>query len=352
VIRPASPLDLLRLRFAGPQPVLQLDAPQSLIAGQTSPLGFVRRLLDSSGFNRQPLNPIYVLLHRSRVLAYVSVCQDVRATASGTSWTLTGLGIREGSPDNDEIAEMMLEAVSAAAGQQEITRLFARVPDDVSLIATLSRAGFQPYAEETIWVKPSLAERSKEGPVPAYLPRPQARRDAWALFQLYLALTPTAVHHAEGYSSSHWQTARPLPPPLHASQNYLWDDGRAIRAYLHTASGPGGHVAELLAAADCEPMVVEAALNHAIYLLRRQGANKPLYIPLRDYQPGLQSALESHGFRPLLRQVAMVKYTTTWVRSPAQARHPLFARRSVANREAVPVQGGLVINSQRDPQPH
>lgn len=350
MIRPATPLDLLRLSFGGPPLVLQLDAPHSLVAGAARPLTIARRLLETTPLVRQPHHPTFVLLHRNRVLAYARLRPDPRATAAGSSWTLTALGVREGALDNDEVAETMLEAAAQAAGQAGITRLFARVPDDVGLLDVLHRVGFQSFAEETVWVKPSLAERSKDGPVPAYLPRPQARRDAWALFQLYLALTPTAVHHAEGYNSRHWQEDSRLPiHPLRHASTHLWDDGRAIRAYLHTQSGPGGHLAEMLVAPDADPGLVDAVLGHTLTTLKRAGANKPLYIPVRDYQPGLQAALEERGFRPLLRQVALVKYTTTWLRSPALARQPRRALRVPA--EAIPARGGLVVNTDAEPQP-
>lgn len=343
MIRAANTLDLLRLFARGPQPVLQFDAPQSLIRPRPGLRTGLSQLGNAFIAGSNPAAPIYVYINRGQMLAYIRAWNDNQSGGQGSSWTLAELGNPRKTPLSEEMEIELLEAFCQAAGQKGATRMFARLPDGAALLDTLYSLAFQPFAEETVWAKLSLNERPA---VNASLqPHPLRRRDAWAVYQLYLSLTPEKVQHSEGYSSRRWQASKSRISWGGDIRRFVWDDGRGVRAYLQMNSGPRGHEMKIMAQASSssDHDLTGAVVDYALGLLQGRGERAPLYCTVRDYQSGLSDTLEERGFRPMLRQKALVKHLAAFVRQAAPALRPVWSKPLPA--DAVPAgQGGLVMN--------
>ncbi len=344
MIRAANTLDLIRLFARGPQPVLQFDAPQSLIRPRPGLRTGLSQLGNAFVAGSNPSAPIYVYINRGQILAYIRAWADSQSGGQGSSWTLAELGNPRKTPLSEDMAGELLEAFCQAAGQHGATRMFARLPEGATLLDTLSNLAFHPFAEETVWAKLSLNERP---PLNASLqPRPLRRRDAWAVYQLYLTLTPEKVQHSEGYSSRRWQTGKSRISWGGDIRRFVWDDGRGARAYLQMNSGPRGHEMKLMSLANSssDHELTGAVVDYALGLLQGRGERAPLYCTARDYQSGLSEALEERGFRPMLRQKALVKHLAAFVRQPAPVLRPIWSKQLPA--DAVPAgSGGLVMNT-------
>jgi hypothetical protein len=345
LIRAANTLDLLRLFTRGPQPVLQFDAPQSLIR----PRPGLRTGLSQVGHaflaGSNPSDPVYVYINRGRILAYIRAWADSQSGGQGSSWTLAELGSPRKAPLSEEMVIELLEASCQAAGQYGTMRMFARLPEGAALLDTLSSLSFRPYADETVWAKLSLNDQPAVNS--NFPPRPLRRRDSWAVYQLYLTLTPERVQHSEGYSSRRWQANKSRIAWGGNIRRFVWDDGRGVRAYLQMISGPRGHEMKVmsLAASSNDHELTGAVVDYALGLLHGRGERAPLYCTVRDYQSGLSEALEGRGFRPMLRQKALVKHLAAFVRQAAPALRPTWSNPLPA--DAVPAApGGLVMNTE------
>ncbi len=343
MIRAANTLDLLRLFTRGPQPVLQFDAPQSLIRPRPGLRTGLSQVGHAFVSRSNPSDPVYVYINRGRILAYVRAWADNQSGEQGSSWTLAELGSPRKASLNEELVIELLEAFCQAAGQYGATRMFARLPEGAVLLDTLSSLAFRPYADETVWAKLSLNDR----PAASHdlLPRPLRRSDAWAVYQLYLALTPEKVQHNEGYSSRRWQASKSHISWGGDIRRFVWDDGQRVRAYLQMNSGPRGHEMKVmsLATSSSDHELTGAAVDYALGLLHGRGERAPLYCTVRDYQSGLSEALEARGFRPLLHQKALVKHLAAFVRQAAPALRPAWS--NPLPTDTAPVgKGGLVVN--------
>ncbi len=346
MIRAANTLDLLRLFARGPQPVLQFDAPQSLIRPRPGLRTGLSQLGNAFVGGSNPAAPIYVCVNRGQLLAYIRAWSDNQSSGQGSSWTLAELGSPRKAPLSEEMAGELLEGFCQAAGQQGATRMFARLPEGAALLDTLYGLAFHPFAEETVWAKLSLNERP---PANVNLQsRPLRRRDAWAVYQLYLSLTPEAVQHSEGYSSRRWQAGKSRISWGGNIRRFVWDDGRGVQAYLQMNSGPRGHEMKIMSpsSSSSDHNLSGAVMDYALGLLQGRGERAPLYCTVRDYQSGLSEALEERGFRPMQRQKALVKHLAAFVRQAAPVLRPVWSKPLPA--EAVPAgQGGLVMNRKK-----
>lgn len=343
MIRAANTLDLLRLFARGPQPVLQFDVPLSLIRPRPGLRTALGQLTHAFVPQSNPDHPVYVYISRGRILAYIRAWMDNTSGGQGPSWTLIELGNPRHAPLTEEMTSELLEGFCQAAGQHGAMRVFASLSEGSALLDTFYTLAFQPYAEETVWARLSLNERS---PASTYLqPRPLRRRDAWAIYQLYLALTPEKVQQSEGYSSRRWQLGKQRPAWGGTTRRFVWDDGRSIRAYLEIDSGPRGHEMKIMTnpSSSSDVELTGAAVDYALGLLQGRGERGPLYCTVRDYQSGLSDALRERGFNPLLRQTALVKHIAVHVRQAAPALRPVWS--NPLPSEAVPAgRGGLVVN--------
>jgi hypothetical protein len=107
-------------------------------------------------------------------------------------------------------------------------------------------------------------------------------------------------------------------------KQYVLSDTDEIRAHLHMASAEDGHWMRIMVA----PAVLgelRTILPEAISILSAR-PDQPVYCAVREYQAGLEAALEDLGFQPLTSELLMVKHTTVGVKVPVEKLSAAFEK--------------------------
>ena len=196
------------------------------------------------------------------------------------------------------------------AGVRGVKRLHARFPTTVPAVEALTRAGWSPYADETVMVSHTGAMSP-----PRHTLRPQTPDDTWAIHQLYHLVVPRPVQHAEAYTSNHWElspSARPRSEEQH--RGWLLEEEQQLLGYARTTSRRGMHVLELLYQPDRRD-ILDDLIGGAVFRLGARPRRR-VYCAVRGYQTEAQSVLAACGFTHALNQDLLVKYTTAQIRMP------------------------------------
>lgn len=221
-------------------------------------------------------------------------------------------GRKNPPPTDPDVWYRLLEQLIAYAGSKGIQRIYAPLASGAPTFELLRQLGFQPYTQRQVWVlrNPTVEEGSAMVAL-----RAQARRDAFAIQQLYEAVAPRVVQQAEMRSSSSWH----LPIP-----RVSWDRvrrkgwvlgreaGEGLDITIQAWIGPSNTVLYPLIRPDGRQKA-EAALR---YSLSQLPENRPVYALVSGYQSELQAPLEGLGFEHIGDQVLMVKNTVVALRSP------------------------------------
>jgi hypothetical protein len=333
-MRPANLFDLLNIVASRrKQRVLRLNPPYTLVQPET--------LLPDLIGSQLPMKPrsnfVYVYSEQGRVLGYVQArCRWRRRD----EWTITTLAATDKAPER--VWECLLEEVCRAAGEQEVIRLFVKVPKDEPQLNTFRSLGFTPYTNEAVWGRLYFSQNSstaKDDPRSKLLRRREAR-DAWDLMQLYSAVTPPVVQRAEMLTTRQWHVSR-LPRPLLMSpglleNSYVWQDesgnSEGLGGYVRLLTGTRGHWITTLYRPDPgNREMVPVALDHVLWKASRLG-HKPVYCGLREYQAEVGSILEEGGFHLLSEQALLVKYLA----APIKERQPALVPFLATNENLVP----------------
>ncbi len=232
------------------------------------------------------------------------------ATAAGNA----GL---EGAPGELELdtTAALLHAMADLGAAQGVVSLCAAIADDSPFAAVFEESGFRAAVRECAYTRP---------PGPATEPaeiaglRPQQPADAWAICQLYRAITPAAVQQAEGLTADDWDIARRNPglfgrggrsPELHVVAGE-----RGLDAWLELRSDPdGAHCFALMVhprAADAIGPIVSFALWR---LSRRPAALTRVLV--RDHEILLAAGLMEVGFEPAGTNCRMVRHLAVRLRA-------------------------------------
>ncbi len=323
-IREATPLDLLRIvATRRRQRILRLNPPYSLIQPQS---------LLSELFRTQ----VPFKFRAGRVLVYIdrgSVQGFVQAKprwGRDEEWAITTLAIMDRAPYH--VSEALLEAVSQAAGEAGVLRLFVKVPGDESDLPQFRRLGFTHYTNEHIWGNLYFAQRgqgtSADEPSMGQV-RKQSNSDAWDLLQLYSAVTPPAVQRAETLSSRNFRRSY-LPRPLLPSSGlveraYVWPDAsgqkQSLGGYMRLVTGARAHWLTTMFRPDSANRdICPQAFDYVLWKAARSGP-KPVYCGVRDYQAELGGILEARGFHHFSEQALLVKYLA----EPIKVKQPVLA---------------------------
>jgi hypothetical protein len=332
-MRPATLIDLLSIvATRGRQRVLRLNPPYTLV----QPEALLPDLLRSQVPVKPRLNFVYAYVEHGSVLGYVQArCRWRRRD----EWTITTLSTTERAPDM--IWEALLEEVVRAAAEEGVIRLFVKIPMNEPMAAVFHRLGFTRYTNEQVWgnlyFNATGASADLPGDALARKPlRRQSSRDAWDLMQLYKAVTPPVVQHAEVLTSRQWQISH-MPRPWFLSQGllenaYVWPDqaesersgSTALGGFVRLLTGARGHWITLLFRAEqANRAVCEPALDYALWKATRLGT-KPVYCALREYQAEVAPLLEDRGFHLLTEQSLLVKYLAEPIREQQPALVPFL----------------------------
>lgn len=249
--------------------------------------------------------------------------------------------------DAPAIALALFDQLAGGAARAGVHKLFLRLDAGSDLIAAAHRAGFATYARETLlrleaW-PPAEGQRGvgggqSEGPSfpTAHSPlptapalRPQAKGDAYSLFQLYSRGTPEQVRHVEAATFQEWLAAGENRSRGRGALSLVGEqEGRAV-AWLRTSREPDQGRLDLLLHPDCWP-VVEALVDHCAAALK---AGRPVCALVRDYAAPVAERLTGLGFAPAGAYVCLAKRLAVPVRELRPRRvavpalvHPLVAK--------------------------
>jgi len=229
----------------------------------------------------------------------------------------------DGSAASIELWRGLLEHLSVVKGESGIQRIFATVPDGGPAADLLRKIGFSAYARRHVL---------RLGQLPAELDvagnahfRPARDADAQVLQRLRSSLIPRPVQHAEG--GSHAEKDRTSLLPWWKSREikeYVWKEGADIQAYVRIIVGQDGHWLRLLLEPTAASLA-DAVLSNSLSLLSSYPA-RPVYCAVREYEGGVQGALDAVGFEFLASEVLMVKHMAVRARVPVNKLSPALEK--------------------------
>jgi len=237
-----------------------------------------------------------------------------RVRSDGLVWDVRHLWADAG---RDEVVAALLQRVCDDALQRGARRVFLELPCETPHLAVAQRAGFRPYTEAALLRRPPLGQ----APPAAWRPRPRARGDEHALFQLYTAAVPAPARAAEALTLEEWAALhkgarRWSPRQLSGRRQFVWDTGAGLAGWLELVeSGRSQHLEWLVHPQHERHLdaLVAGGLSCAQPRL-------PLYATCRAYQAGVRAALERAGFALVAECIVLVCQLA--VRVPAR---PLVA---------------------------
>jgi hypothetical protein len=216
----------------------------------------------------------------------------------------------------------LLEGLVQSVGQQRAQRIFLRLPAHHPVIELVRRAGFFPYFEETLLVKPVLRPTPAKRPglgsqangassisLDARMPQ-----DDYGLFQLFSAATPSQVRVALGLTFDQWRDAMERPRQSHGlgrskeQGEWVMKSNDKITGWLRLLPRHQWKEGELLVHpqyTDLLPALVEVALA--------RGGSQRWLVP--DYQESLRNLLRYHGFHEVACYTMLVKTVAARVTS-------------------------------------
>jgi hypothetical protein len=198
----------------------------------------------------------------------------------------------------------LVDALSQAAGSQNIHHLIAEIDEYSPAFELLRRAGFAVYARQRIWQHSGPLSNDPERNDVDW--RLETETDAAAIRSLYHNLVPALVQQVEA-------------PPLSNNRSLVHWQQDELLGYLEMEDGPRG----LWAQAYIHP-AVEQTEDLLISFLKQVNisAQKSLYFCVRSYQAGLSRSLKDLGFAPRCDQAVMVKRLTAAMRDRISASLP------------------------------
>jgi hypothetical protein len=196
----------------------------------------------------------------------------------------------------------LIEELLKRTGNHKIERVFATLGASARDVAeVLRQLGFQPYAQQSVWM---LAKPAIEAGSSIVALRRQAKRDAWAIQQLYTSVTPRHVYHAEMRDDSDsWQLSRRGQWLMGRERAWVLGDDQSLTVRIHVRSGTRGHVIQMMLA----PHLRNEAAAMVRYVLSQLHEERPIFVILRSYQSELGAALAELGFTERGEQTIYVK---------------------------------------------
>lgn len=228
----------------------------------------------------------------------------------------------DGSPATSRLWRNLLEHLSVVKGHSGLQRVFAKVSTDGDATEIFRQTGFAAYARRRVFrLDQPPANIDPARPMSW---RPLQEKDAWGLQRLWSATTPRPVQQAEGGRAERdldgllpWWKTRQV-------KQYVLSNAGEIRVHLRVASAEDGHWMRIAVA----PTVlgdVRTLLSEAMSILSAR-PDRPIYCAVREYQAGLEAALEDLGFQPLTSELLMVKHTTVGVKVPVEKLSAAFEK--------------------------
>jgi len=207
---------------------------------------------------------------------------SARRRAKPSAWEVDALI----DVDEDEVVALSLfSRMTAGIVKQRAERVFLRLDSDSHLVESARKAGFFPYAKETLYRLDSPPPSQ-----PAQVPlRPREKSDLMGMFQLYSRTVPANVRAIEGATFREWQAAQESWGGR-AGDLLLEEDG-IITAWLRVMPGNAGRFSLITQTERFDLReIVQAALS-------RLHQSRGVLCLVPDYNERLAAVLESLGFQ-------------------------------------------------------
>ncbi len=252
---------------------------------------------------------------------------QVRVRRGMPAWDVTSLAPNLSSSEQAAtVWYRLLLHLCIAAGECQMLRLFARLPEDHPAGEVFHQAGFAVYSLERMFV--STAATAPIGLSSSTRITPIQPRDSWDLKRLFHRTVPRLVLQAEDLDLNRSTYSSFINSFLDHEQGYVVR-GRSdeLLAYAHLVSGSQGSWLRLMALPNLREPIHEL-LDHVLGVIRDQERHGPLYCTVRDYQGGIQSPLEERGFEFIGKYSLLVKHTTVHVRERIRKLVPSLEKRA------------------------
>jgi hypothetical protein len=229
----------------------------------------------------------------------------------------------DGSGSTARLWRSLLEHLSVAKGESGLHRVFATVPDSGPAPEVFRQTGFGAYARRNVLRLDHLPPDLD----PEHSTHCQSvqEADASALLRLRSSLIPRPVQQAEGGIQPERDPGGILPWwKSREAREYVWGEGGEIGALIRIVSGEEGHWLRILLGPGTEGHA-DPVMRDSLRLIASYPA-LPVYCAVREYESGLQGALDSLGFEPVASELLMVKHTTVRARVPVKKLSPALEK--------------------------
>jgi hypothetical protein len=252
----------------------------------------------------------WVAKQDGRLVGYVVA----RARCDGVVWDVEQLIVDGSSTDAQSAAIDLLDHVCGKVIERGGRRVFLDVPDGSVGVSLARKAGFQRYAGSTLG---RLDPPFKVDKNSAFSARPRLRADEHELYQLYNAAVPAQARAAEAMSYEEWASLhrgkrRWAPSLLGDRQQYVWEMGSGLVAWLEVVFGQRSQYLDFLVDPHFDTML-DRLIAYGLTLVSDKA---PVYATARDYQATLWSALQRAGFEPASETEIMVRQLAARVPEP------------------------------------
>jgi hypothetical protein len=273
----------------------------------------------------------YVLRASDRAGSFCGFAQ-ARAHRSGLAWKVVRMApVLDHSEDAATIWYRLLLHLCIAAGERRVQRLFARLPEGSAAEDVFRQASFVAYCHEQVFRRPprrkngeTLPGKRATGQLGLRM-QPVQPEDGLDVRRLWCRVTPRPVLQAEGADDPGGGSPSFEPPSSDAEQSYvLRSHGGEIWGYVYILPRPRGVWLRLMVQPDAGDSVAEM-LGHALATL--EDHPRPIYCAVREYEGGMQAALEERGFAPIDTYSLLVKHTTVRVKEPRRKLVPALEKR-------------------------
>jgi hypothetical protein len=203
-----------------------------------------------------------------------------------------------------------------------VARIYVRIPEGHAVGESFKAHGFSPYARDRVFYRVDAAPLAEAEP-PAGL-RPASRKDALALFTLYLAATPRAVSQVEAPDYQQWRALNE-GEWLHrfgrrGNRSLVVDRGGEVVAWLGVEVGSPGrpHTVALVTRQDQgdDGGLEQRLLDEALRGLSGQGSG--VWCNVRNYDTVTTRVLQDAGFEALAGQDLLVREMRSRVTAAAR----------------------------------
>jgi hypothetical protein len=222
---------------------------------------------------------------------------SARQLAGVLSWEVDLLKYTFGAEDD---AVEALTILSDIIGLRKGRCVFLRLSREEEFCDNVHKGGFFTSHEQTLF------EQTLESDIPADDIRVSVKKvgheDAFPLFRLYCAATPSEVRSHQGMTFEMWAASR--EPARRDTEEWVFYSGNMARGWVRTAKRGSRGELELMVHPDEEVELTRRLLD---FSLSRFNVSQKLYMMIAEYQVSSAWLAAQRGFRACSRFLVLAK---------------------------------------------